>query len=291
MQFFYLLSFVVVASYAAALPQPAGLSEKYSSNVDITLASILEARSYQPVSNTREDSDTLVLLKRQANSGGSSGGRLFFGTSPLPDLSLEEAKKLIDRVFKQGDLSLANISSTIDNVGNGFAEISENGEKVVTRIVGTAGGLLARYLRRSTFVNLALTLLTGREIKTIIDAIVSVTPPAEVSKAVLDFSWETMESVTGAYPKEKESDDLIANILKDTGAVRQKVEAAIELLVETVVILLKPLNTLKTILSKSEEVKIIYDQISTMMESLTKFTAEQQKLYDELMQALGNEFF
>ncbi|KAH9268184.1 hypothetical protein BASA84_000379 [Batrachochytrium salamandrivorans] len=260
MQFFYLLSFVVVASYAAALPQPAGLSEKYSSNVDITLASILEARSYQPVSNTREDSDTLVLLKRQANSGGSSGGRLFFGTSPLPDLSLEEAKKLIDRVFKQGDLSLANISSTIDNVGNGFAEISENGEKVVTRIVGTAGGLLARYLRRSTF-------------------------------AVLDFSWETMESVTGAYPKEKESDDLIANILKDTGAVRQKVEAAIELLVETVVILLKPLNTLKTILSKSEEVKIIYDQISTMMESLTKFTAEQQKLYDELMQALGNEFF
>ncbi|KAH9264522.1 hypothetical protein BASA83_011993 [Batrachochytrium salamandrivorans] len=50
----YLVSFVVVASYAAALPQPAGLSEKYSNGVDITLASILEARSYQPVSNTQE---------------------------------------------------------------------------------------------------------------------------------------------------------------------------------------------------------------------------------------------
>ncbi|KAH6597272.1 hypothetical protein BASA50_004623 [Batrachochytrium salamandrivorans] len=124
-----------------------------------------------------------------------------------------------------------------------------------------------------------------------IDAIVSVTPPAEVSKAVLDFSRETMESVTGADTKEAESDDLIANILKDTGAVRQKVEAAIKLLVETVVILLKPFNTLKTLFSKSEKAKVLYDQISTMMESLTKFTEEQKKIYDEIIQTLGNEFF
>ncbi|KAH6576172.1 hypothetical protein BASA60_004640 [Batrachochytrium salamandrivorans] len=48
MQFFYLFSFVVAASYAAALPQPAGLSEKYSNSADTTLASSLEARSYQP---------------------------------------------------------------------------------------------------------------------------------------------------------------------------------------------------------------------------------------------------
>ncbi|KAH6592280.1 hypothetical protein BASA61_004603 [Batrachochytrium salamandrivorans] len=38
MQFFYLVSFVAVVSNAAALPQPAGLSEKYSNNVDATLA-------------------------------------------------------------------------------------------------------------------------------------------------------------------------------------------------------------------------------------------------------------
>ncbi|KAH9268036.1 hypothetical protein BASA84_000504 [Batrachochytrium salamandrivorans] len=34
MQFLHLFSFVVVASYAAALPQPAELSEKYSNNAD-----------------------------------------------------------------------------------------------------------------------------------------------------------------------------------------------------------------------------------------------------------------
>ncbi|KAH6570397.1 hypothetical protein BASA60_007731 [Batrachochytrium salamandrivorans] len=73
MQFFYLFSFVVVASYAAALPQPAGLSEKYSSNADATLASGLEARSYQPVLNSYKDSATLVSLKRRDNSEGSVG--------------------------------------------------------------------------------------------------------------------------------------------------------------------------------------------------------------------------
>ncbi|KAH6577532.1 hypothetical protein BASA60_004014 [Batrachochytrium salamandrivorans] len=213
MQFFHLFSFAVVASHAAALPQPAELSEKYSNNADPNLASGLSARSYQPVSNTREDSDTL------------------------------------------GDLSFANISSTIDNVGDGNAEISENGEKVVTKIVGPAGGLLAKYLRRSTFV-------------------------------VLDFSRAVVESISGADTKEAESDDLIANILKDTSAVVQDVEAAIKLLIETVVILLKPFDTLKTLMSKSEKVKILYDQISSMMESLTKFTAEQKKLHDKIINEL-----
>ncbi|KAH6566229.1 hypothetical protein BASA62_006826 [Batrachochytrium salamandrivorans] len=78
MQFFHLFSFVVVASYAAALPQPAGQSEKYSNNADATLASGLEARSYQPGLNSQKDSATLVSLKRRDDSdesvGDNSGG-------------------------------------------------------------------------------------------------------------------------------------------------------------------------------------------------------------------------
>ncbi|KAH6599630.1 hypothetical protein BASA50_002973 [Batrachochytrium salamandrivorans] len=72
MQLFHLFSFVVVASYAAALPQPAGLSEKYSSNVDTNLASGLEARSYQPVLNSQKNPATLMSLERRANSGSGS---------------------------------------------------------------------------------------------------------------------------------------------------------------------------------------------------------------------------
>ncbi|KAH6566211.1 hypothetical protein BASA50_007142 [Batrachochytrium salamandrivorans] len=71
MQFFHLFSFVVVASNAAALPQPAELSEQYLDNVDTTLASGLEARSYQPVLNSYRESATLVSLKRRDDSEGS----------------------------------------------------------------------------------------------------------------------------------------------------------------------------------------------------------------------------
>ncbi|KAH6561032.1 hypothetical protein BASA60_000116 [Batrachochytrium salamandrivorans] len=42
-------------------PQPAELSGKYSNNVDATLASGLEARSYQPGLNSHKDSATLVF--------------------------------------------------------------------------------------------------------------------------------------------------------------------------------------------------------------------------------------
>ncbi|KAH9245694.1 hypothetical protein BASA83_001517 [Batrachochytrium salamandrivorans] len=65
MKFLCLFSFVVVASYAAALPQPAELSGKYSGNVNNDLASGLEARSYQPVVDTLTDSVALMSLKRR----------------------------------------------------------------------------------------------------------------------------------------------------------------------------------------------------------------------------------
>ncbi|KAH6577555.1 hypothetical protein BASA60_003961 [Batrachochytrium salamandrivorans] len=192
MQFFHLLSFVGVASYAAALPQPAGLSEKYSNNVDITLASILKARSYQPVLDTREDLPTLMSLERRADSAGSPRVNSGSGTPPLSTLDYEEAKKLIYSLFEKSDFSFANIASTIDNVGDGFAELSENGEKVGNKIGGTAGDLLAKYVRRNTY---------------------------------------------------------------------------------------------------SESGKTIYDEISTTIESLDEFIAEQQRLHDEIITALEDEFF
>ncbi|KAH6570181.1 hypothetical protein BASA62_004433 [Batrachochytrium salamandrivorans] len=177
MQFFYLLSFVVVASYAAALPQPAGLSEKYSNNVDITLASILEARSYQPVSNTREDSPTLMSLERRADSAGSPR---------LP-------------------------RST--NVGDGFAELSENGEKVGNKIGGAAGAYWHCILEGYIY----------------------------------------------------------------TGTVIQNVEEAIQLLVEALDSLVKLFDVIKTLMSKSESGRTIYDDISTMMESLDEFIGRTTK--------------
>ncbi|KAJ1338986.1 hypothetical protein BSLG_006125 [Batrachochytrium salamandrivorans] len=214
MQFFYLLPFVVVASYAAALPQPAGLSEQYSNSVDITLASILKARSYQPVLDTREDSATLMSLERRAGSAEPPEGKFLFGTSPLSRLSPEEAGKLIYSLFEKDAFSFENIASTIDNVGDGIAELSGNGEKVKTKIGGTAGDLLSLYLRRNTYVTLSLTVSAPSGLNATISFLQSTETPAEYSKDLSAFTGTFIGSMIEADKKEKESDDSIVNILK-----------------------------------------------------------------------------
>ncbi|KAH6590715.1 hypothetical protein BASA50_009179 [Batrachochytrium salamandrivorans] len=114
MQFLHLFSFVVVASYAAALPQPAGLSEKYPNDVDATLAPGLEARSYQPGSNSYKDSAAVMLLKRQDGT--------------------KDIKKILDDATKRGDFSSANISSTIDKVGDGILIFPRTEKKLHRRL-------------------------------------------------------------------------------------------------------------------------------------------------------------
>ncbi|KAH6575384.1 hypothetical protein BASA50_006187 [Batrachochytrium salamandrivorans] len=289
MQLFYLFSFAVVASYAAALPQPAGLSEKYSNDVDATLVSGLEARSYQPVLDTREDSPTLMSLERRADSAGSSKGNFLFGIPPLSTLSPEEARKLIYSLFKPSDFSFENIASTIDNVGDGFAELSENGEKVKTKIVGTAGNLLSLYLRKATYVTLSLTVLASRGLSATFSFLQSTETPAKLPDAISAFISTFDESMDKAAKKEKESNDSIVNILKDTGTVLWDVEAAIESFVEAVDILVKFFGAIRTLMSKSESGRTIYDDISNMMESIAKFTEEQENLYDEIITALEDE--
>ncbi|KAH9266492.1 hypothetical protein BASA84_001129 [Batrachochytrium salamandrivorans] len=269
MHFFYLLSFVVVASYAAALPQPAGLSGKYSNNADANLASILEARSYQPGFNPQKNSATLMSLERRAGSAGSSRVNSGFNVPPLSTLSSEEAKVLINSLFKKDAFSFSNISSTIKNVGDGIAELSENGEKVKTKIVGTAGGLLAKYLSRNTYVSVALIVSATRGLNTIASFIESTTTPDDFYKVFSDFLDTFTELITAADKKEKESNDLIVDILKGTGTVLRNVEAAIKLLVDAVASSVKIFDAMKTLIGRLESGRTIYDEISNMMRVLS----------------------
>ncbi|KAH6592735.1 hypothetical protein BASA61_004445 [Batrachochytrium salamandrivorans] len=105
MQFFYLLSFVVVASHAAALPQPAGLSEQYSSNVNADLASGLKAISHQSALNSQQDPVTLMSLKRRADSKGLPGKNSKYGSSPLP---ITTASEPFGDPFKDSDSGLGD---------------------------------------------------------------------------------------------------------------------------------------------------------------------------------------
>ncbi|KAH9246135.1 hypothetical protein BASA81_016330, partial [Batrachochytrium salamandrivorans] len=137
MQFFHLFSFVVVASYAVALPQPAGLSEKYSNNVDNNLASGLEARSYQPGLNSQKDSATLVSLKRRDNSEESSGENSGSDSSPPPGTTSNETDD--SSPFTDDNTSSENLASTISKVGDGVASLFKEGDLVAKKIGGDSG--------------------------------------------------------------------------------------------------------------------------------------------------------
>ncbi|KAH9247537.1 hypothetical protein BASA81_014857 [Batrachochytrium salamandrivorans] len=97
-------------------PPASGLSEKYSNNVDATLASDLEARSYQPGLNSYKESTTLVSLKRRNAPEGLVRDDSGPDPSPPPATTPE---KTVSVPFTDDDVSTMNLASTISNAING----------------------------------------------------------------------------------------------------------------------------------------------------------------------------
>ncbi|KAH6586024.1 hypothetical protein BASA61_006664 [Batrachochytrium salamandrivorans] len=169
MQFFHLFSFVVAASYAAALPQPAGLSGKYSNSVDTNLASGLEARSYQPVLNSKRDSAILMSLKRRDDSEGSPEDNSGGSTENNSEVSTGEnsesdpffpfklsPNETVERHFTDDDISTNNLASTIKRVEDDFYIFFKEGEEAADKIGGDTGDRMKEYFRRNSYVNVAL---------------------------------------------------------------------------------------------------------------------------------------
>ncbi|KAH6585007.1 hypothetical protein BASA60_000702 [Batrachochytrium salamandrivorans] len=173
MQLFHLFSFVVAASYAAALPQPAELSGKYSNNVDATLASGLEARSYQPRLNSHRESATLMSLKRRGNSGS--------GLSPPPDTTPEHT---VSVPFTDDDVTSENLASMISKVKNGGYIFLSNEEAAGKRIGGYFGDLLTMYLGRATYIISAVQRWIEKSVPSILDVIESGLSEDEYSKVL-----------------------------------------------------------------------------------------------------------
>ncbi|KAH6561990.1 hypothetical protein BASA60_011296 [Batrachochytrium salamandrivorans] len=162
MKFFHLFSFVVAASYAAALPQPAELSEKYSNNVDTTLASGLEARSYQPGLNSYKESATLMSLERRGNSGSDS--------SPSSDTTPEHT---VNVPFTDNDVTYMNLASTINNVKNDGYTLLGDEEKAGKSIDGPVGAMLTMYLGKATYIISAVNLWVENSVFDILKVIES----------------------------------------------------------------------------------------------------------------------
>ncbi|KAH9248924.1 hypothetical protein BASA81_013381 [Batrachochytrium salamandrivorans] len=213
MQFFHLFSFVVVASYAAALPQPAELSEKYSSNVDTNLVSGLEARSYQPALNSQKNPATLMSLERRANSRS--------GSSPS---FVKVPKRPFSDIFTDDMISSENIADTIDGIIVGIVGLFKKGELIAPKIYGYAGDKLVKYIRREACVNTALALWIQFESDNVVNSIksglgddkFSVVGPELVAK-IEDFKSTFDAGFKAAV-------DATSNILNKEGTVIENVE-------------------------------------------------------------------
>ncbi|KAH6589036.1 hypothetical protein BASA50_010320 [Batrachochytrium salamandrivorans] len=177
MQFFYLFSLVVAVSYAAALPRPAGLSEKYSNSANTTLASGLEARSYQPVLNSYKDSATLMSLKRRDDSG--SGSSLPSDTTP----NETDDPSFIDRFT-----DTINLASKIVTAINHDSIFFDEGRLAAQKIDGPVAEIVAKYLRRDVYVAFVLSKWVDKSVLGIRDYIKSGLGENEYSKIEPDLT-------------------------------------------------------------------------------------------------------
>ncbi|KAH6590737.1 hypothetical protein BASA61_005158 [Batrachochytrium salamandrivorans] len=256
MQLFYLFSFVVVVSYAAALPRPAEISEEHSNSVDITLMSLFETRSYQSVLNTRDNSVTLVSLERRANSGRSSGGNSGgSGTPPSPASTFEKAKNTIDTVFGKGAFNCGKLSATIDNVGDeGWVS---NPEENIISIIKSGLGVL-EYSKIDLFLRQTAEMLTYR----------------------------IQGGLRGAM-------QAVMYLLKNIGFTDENVEMVHESFETIFLGYMTFFDELKSLLMKFPSGKVFHKYISDICKSLDKFIADQEGIYgkfEKAFEAFSSEY-
>ncbi|KAH6586364.1 hypothetical protein BASA50_000537 [Batrachochytrium salamandrivorans] len=275
MQFFYLFSFVVAASYAVALPQPAGLSEKYSSNVDATLASGLEARSYQPGLNSYKESATLVSLKRRDDSGSDS----------FPPSNTTPTKPFSDP-FTKDAVSFENLSSTIDNVGDGNVDLFEEGELAGKAIESPAGDMVAKYLRMNAYVDLALRRWAHESVPNALE-LLKLGYSDQEYPSVLSYLTETFKGFEAkSHAGLKAVYDNTLKIVEGDGSVTENFKNVRESFKTIFKNRSEILFELRFRLKKFEAGATLLGHVNDINASLIKFSHGQQKLYDDIMEKL-----
>ncbi|KAH9246889.1 hypothetical protein BASA81_015531 [Batrachochytrium salamandrivorans] len=275
MQFFHLFSFVVVASYAAALPQPAELSEKYSNNADTNLASGLEARSYQPGSNSQKGLTTLMSLERRDDSGSDS-------SSP-PDTI---PKNIFNDLLSDSNVSTENIASTIDKVKNDVPAFFKDGERAGQKISGRAGDMMAKYLRKSIYVIFALTRWEYATVPSILKKIEYGLDEDKYSK-VGPFLTETREGLNlQAQAGWKAISNDISNIIENHVSVIEAVQRIHKSVEHTLLKRTFLIWQLRNVLVSFESGNTLYRYMVDLIRSTGYFFLEQINLYEEIMKEL-----
>ncbi|KAH9262198.1 hypothetical protein BASA82_000761 [Batrachochytrium salamandrivorans] len=278
MQFFYLFPFVAVASYAAALPQLAGLSEKYSNNADATLASGLEARSYQPGSNSQKDSATLVSLKRRGNSGSGS----FPSSATTPKCIVPG----IDTPLDKAELGTLLLSSKIKEVKNNHADVPENVKAAGAALSESTGKLLLAYVQYFHYVTNSLKDWVENTGKDIVAVIKSGLGDAEYSKVEPSLKEANEKLTNRANGYLRLVNTALSNIKGRVGTTEKQMETIHESFVNLFEYYTDYFEKLGLQLKKFDAGKNIRKSLSGADASLVGFTIDQRDRYENMISGL-----
>ncbi|KAH9271980.1 hypothetical protein BASA83_005826 [Batrachochytrium salamandrivorans] len=292
MQFFNLFSFVVAASYAAALPQPAELSGKHSNNADTNLAFGLEARSYQPVLNSQRDSATLVLLKRQDDSEGSpeDGSEESTGDdseeSTGDDDEFEHTELDLDNPLNNATFDTLLLVSKIEEAGDYPAEVPESVKTAAAAVGGGVEETLTEYLRKTLYVGNALKTWaedSGENLDIVIKSGLGDEEYANVESSLKEANEKLKADASGYM---KEVTDAVSAIGETPGSVKPEMETIQTSLGRTLDAYKVYFEVLQPQLTKFNAGENLNGHLSDASENLVGFTEKQQGLYDGILQKL-----
>ncbi|KAH6584571.1 hypothetical protein BASA61_007380 [Batrachochytrium salamandrivorans] len=281
MQLFYLLPFVAVVSYAAALPQPAELSAKYSNNVNADLVSVLEAISYQPGLDSYKESAALMSLKRRDDSDGASGGN---GGSDSFLPSTSGPNEPFKSPFTDSNVSSKNLASTIKNVGDGIFDLYKDGEKVGQKISGPSGDMVTKYIRKNAYVNVALRHWAHESVSGILDKIKSLWGDDEYSRFEPDLTKDIKKWEDEFRAGLNAIVDATTNILEDVGPVGENLQKIGRSFERTLFNRGSLISKLMRLLSRLKVVRLSYGYLGDIVVSSAKFfiraTVNLYAIYD-----------
>ncbi|KAH6590615.1 hypothetical protein BASA50_009264 [Batrachochytrium salamandrivorans] len=293
MQFFHLFSFVVVASYAAALPQPAGLSEKYSNSVDTNLASGLEARSYQPGLNSQKNSATLTSLKRRDDSEGLSEDNSEDNSEDDDEYDDEyddgddyENNYEDESPLEKAEFELWYISVIIGQATVGDSEVPANVKAAGAAVGGDAEKTLVEYLKRTLHVRKELKRWiddSGDNLDTVIKSGLSDEEYANVESSLKEAKDKLTADVSDNLQQVNAALSVIGETPSSAKQGMETVHAALGRVFDAYKVYFEVLNSQ---MGRVEASEAIQEHFSKASASFVTFARRRQNLYDEVTQKL-----
>ncbi|KAH6564479.1 hypothetical protein BASA60_010300 [Batrachochytrium salamandrivorans] len=285
MQFFYLFSFVVVASYAAARPQPAGLSEKHSDNADATLASGLEARSYQPGLNSQRDSATLVSLERRGSYEEFSRDHRRDGLSHPPRSTPKDRLRRISHFFDKAETGSLFLPFMIGEIREGFVDVPKN-VLAAGKAVGRTDYWLVNYLNKSLYAANILKEWVEATEKSLVAVIKAGLDGKEYSKVEPLLKDASEKLAADASDNLQQVTAAVSAIGEKTSSAKPEVETIHAAFGRTFDAYKLYLATLQLQLVRFEAGRTLNRHLSVGVKSLAGFSLRQEELYDEIIEKL-----